>query len=801
MFKYHLTLALRKMLRDKFYSFINIGGLAVGMAAFLLIAVYINHEMRYDRFHKKCGNIYRVYRIENEPSGKVSSANTPHALPKAMANDYPDLVNVVSIIMAQKMGIRSEDRVFQEKILVASPNFFDTFDFPFIMGSPSKLSENIQSILITKRLAEKLFGRDSPMGKTITVENQIELIVAGVIEDVPTTSSFQFDAFVSNDLVYKTMMPDEEAKWYSMGVETFVEFPPGLTPAALQARLPEFLKKYLPHYLQGRLGLGLQPLKDVHNDTRIVSYAFPAVSKSMLGLLFLVACAILGIASINFVNLATARYTERQKEIGIRKVVGADRPRLIQQFLGESILLTFCALIVGFALAQWMLPRFNGYVHRQLTFDFFKNGILLALTLGFGLLVGILNGLYPALLLSGHKPVSILKMERNKLFNRMHMRHILITLQFGVTIGLIFCVIIINGQIAFMKHHNLGFLSDNLIAIPTDTRPTENADRRKIELFTEILQNQGTGHGIISAAYSENVPGSYFPNQFSVIPEHGSNDDRIEMVVTRSLNEYFFRTYRMDIAQGRNFSKTFSTDANEGAVINETAAKMFGWKNPVGKRFRFAFSDQLFTVIGMIRDIHFRSLQNKIEPLVFIQCWGRPNFVTARIQSGKIRESLDFLKQEWQKVLPSFPFEYHFDEDLYRDSYKEEERILGIISTFSALAIGLASTGLLGLSVLIAAQRTKEIGIRKTLGASMSNIFLMLSKDFTGWIVLANVVAWPIAYYAMTKWLQYFAYRIDLTIWPFLLSGLLALLIALLTVGWQVIRAATANPVETLRYE
>jgi putative ABC transport system permease protein len=801
MLKNYFKIALRKIYQHKLHSFINISGLAVGTAAFLLISNYVYYEMSYDRFHKHGKQVYRVYRTEDEPSGRITSAATPHALPKALINDYPRLANVVSITITGEGEVQFEDRCFHEKVLAASSNFFDTFDFPFIMGSPAKLSENINSAIITKQLANKLFGDNSPIGRTILVQNQIELIVAGVIEDIPINSSFQFGVFVSNDFVYKTILRDEESKWYSMGVETFIQFSKDLSPETLQTQFPQFLKKYLPDYLQGRLELGLQPLYDIHNNSQIESYKLQTNSKYMLGLLFLIACAILGISSLNFVNLAIARYSEHIKEIGIRNAVGAHRWQLMQQFLTESIFLTFCSLIVSFVLIQWMLPYFNEYVHSQLTFNLFKDRGFFAFTVGFGLLLGVLNGIYPGFLLSGYKAISLLKTEQKKFFGRVCIRHALVALQFSITIVLIFCVIIINHQIGFMKHHELGFHVNNLIAIPTDTPSNEKADRSQIELFTNILQNQGPGHGIVSACYSENVPGSNFNNQFSVIREHGSESDRIEMVITRALNEDFFKTYRMEIAQGRNFSKTYSTDVNESAIINETAARKFGWQNPIGKRFRFAFSDELFTVIGVVRDIHFRSLQNLIEPLVFVQCWSNPKFVTVRLKSDNVQNSISFLKQEWQKLLPSFPFEYHFIDDFYQQSYKAEERLLRIILTFSALAIGLASLGLFGLSALISVHRTKEIGIRKILGASISNIVIMLSKDFTQWIVLANAIALPLAWYIMNKWLQDFPYRINLTIWPFLLSGLLALFIALLTVSWRALRAATANPVESLRYE
>jgi putative ABC transport system permease protein len=799
MLKNYLRIALRKIRQHKLYSLITIAGLSVGMAGFLLISVYAYHELRYDRFHKNGEHIYRVYSVEDEPSGRIMSASTPHALAKALTNDFPGIVNVVSITLAQELELKSGDRLFREKVLVASPKFFESFNFPFVIGSPAKLSENIQNIVITQHLANKLFGHDSPIGKTITVQNQIELLVAGVIADVPTTSSFQFDAFVSNDFVYRTFMREEETKWYSMGVETYIELPPELPPETLQAQFPAFLKKYLPDFLQGRFTLGLQPLHDIHNDTQIASDKFPASSRSALGLLFAIACAILGISSMNYINLAMARYTECFKEIGIRNAVGANRWQLVQQFLVESILLTCCALIVGVILVQWMLPFFNEYVHRQLTVDLFFDGAFMAFAVGFGLFLGVLNGLYPALLLSGRKAASFLKSEQNKVLGRTRLRYALITLQFGVSIALVCCVVIITGQIAFMKHHDLGFLSENLITIPTNTHPTEMVGQEKIALFTESIQNQG--HGVVSAAYSENVPGSYFGNSFSVIPEHSPETNRMEMVITRGVSDDFFRTYHMGIAEGRTFSKNYGTDATDGAVINESAARIFGWAHPVGKQFRFAFDNHPFSVIGMISDIHFRSLQNKIEPLIFLQCWGNPNFVTVRIQSDDIPGSIQFLQRQWQTMLPSFPFEYHFVKDLYLESYKEEERLLRLIVSFSALAIGLASLGLFGLSLQLSVHRTKEIGIRKTLGASIPSIVFLLSKDFTRSIIVANVVAWPLAWYVMNEWLQAFPYRIGIGWWMFALAGGTTLLIALLTVSTQAIKAATANPVKSLRYE
>ena len=566
MLKNHLKIALRKLVQQKFYTIINIGGLALGIACFFLISMYVYRELNYDNFQKDKKNIYRVYRIEDDPSGKVSSAFVPNALPKTLKNDYPDLKNIVSIVSLSDEEINVGKNKFQEKILFASPNFFDMFNFQFQIGNYKQLNENINSIIITKQLANKLFGNKSPLGKAVTVHGQFHFIVAGILRNIPENSSFQFDAFISKDVMYKYILPEEEKKWYSMGIETFIEFNPAkLTPQYLQSQFPNFLNKYLPDYLKGRLQLGLQPLNDIHTNTDIQSDYFPPVSKTSLLVFLLIACTILTIASFNFINLVSAKQFEREKEVGVRKVVGAKRIQLVYQFLTESILMTSVSALLGFVLLEFLLPYFNNYIQPSLSLNIFEHSLYVLIAVLFVLTLGFMNGIYPALFLSKDKPAAILRKENKKLFGKINLRY------------------------SFMKNNKLGFLSENLIAINTNTNPTEKPDDKKINLFTEIINNHGKSNGIVSAAFSENVPGSYFPNQFSVIAEGKSDIDKKEMVITRNVNEDFFNTYKMKIVEGRNFSKNMQTDYDQAAIINETAAKIFGWENPIGKKFKFAF--------------------------------------------------------------------------------------------------------------------------------------------------------------------------------------------------------------------
>ena len=801
MLKNYLKIALRKIEQKKLHSFINIVGLALGISLFLLIGTYVNREMHYDNFHKDKNNIYRIYRVENEPAGKVYSSSTPNALPNALRTDYPSLKNVVNILATREDEIKVGKSQFKEKFFFASPNFFDMFDFPLEIGSYKQLNENINSIILTKGLAKKLFGDKPALGQIVTVHGQFNLIVAGILKDTPSNSSFQFDAFVSNELVYKYLLPGEKNKWYSMGVETFVEFSPELTPQYLNSQFPVLLDKYLPDFLKGRMELGLQPLEDIHTNTEIQSYIFPTVSERTLLLFFLIACFILGIASINFINISLAGYSERKKEIGMRKIVGAKRGQLILQFLSESVLMTFFALVLGYILLDFLLPYFNEYVHPQLKRGMFEQLPFFVFAILFGLLLGIITGIYPALFLTTDRPASILRKEYKNFFGKIRLRYLLVAVQFGITIALIFSIITISGQISYMKHYNLGFLSENLIAIPTTTNPSKNADQNKINLFTNIIQDNGKSYGIISATFSENVPGANFPNKFEVIPNGASEKDKIAMVVTRNVNEEFLNTYKMKIVKGRNFSKKMATDRLNSVIINESAAKSFGWKDPIGKQFKFTFYPSPITVIGVVNNFHFRSLQNKIEPLIITEAGGHINFITARINSKNIQNSITYLKHEWTKIFPTIPFEYHFIKDMYSESYKVEEQLLEAVATFALFAVILALLGLLGLSSITALQRTKEIGIRKTLGASVSNIVFLISKEFMLWILAANIIAQPAAVYFIGNWLQNFPYRIDIGWWIFVSSGLIALIFALATVSFQAIKAATTNPVESLRYE
>jgi putative ABC transport system permease protein len=485
----------------------------------------------------------------------------------------------------------------------------------------------------------------------------------------------------------------------------------------------------------------------------------------------------------------------------MRKVLGAQRIQLIKQFLGESILLSFLALIMGIALAELFLPDFNALAGKKLVLDYHNSGVTLLGLLGLGLFVGIFSGSYPAFYLSAYRPAEVLKGQRKASSGKVTFRRMLVIAQFSISILLIICELVITQQLRYMKNHELGFNPENVVVIPTNT--TELTDPlRKIEAYVNAIHAQKEGIGILSTAISENVPGHYFQNKFGVIPENWEGQGSLEMVVT-SMDENFLATYQMQLVEGRNFSREFSTDKNDAVLLNEMAVKRMGWDTALGKQFKYVHGDGPFTVIGVVKDIHFKSLQNKIEPLIYRFATEKyqMGFLSVRIRPENITEALPFLREQWQYIVPDVPFEYFFLADKFAQSYQEEEKVVEIIGLFSLLAILLACLGLLGLAALTVTQRTKEIGIRKVLGASVFNIVLLVSKQFVKLVLLANIIAWPIAYFVMKDWLQNYPYRINVGVSFFLLGGVLALLIALLTVSFQAIKAALANPVEALRYE
>ena len=801
MFKDYLKISIRNLQKYKGYSLIIILGMAVGIACCLLISIYVYNEMTYDSFHQNADSIYQVYRIDQAPKGGYElSAVTPHPLPIVIRSDYPEIEQVVRIIK-RECAITIDGKGFKDMVYLTDANFFEMFNFPLLNGNPQKVFDHLNSVVLVEDIARKYFGDENPIGKVITVEHASDFIVTGVVKRLPQNSSLQLGMLIPIEFLYKYVFPQEQEKWYSSAVYTFIECSEVFSPLMLKDQLRFIREKYLPDWLKERTNFAIQPIKGLHLNTAMVDQITPPVSKTFLYILIAIATSILVIACINYMNLSISRYTERTKEVWVRKVVGAQKRQLIIQFLNESILLSFLSLIIGIGMVELFLPELNILIGKDLTFISGNPTVLILLLLAFGLLVGIFAGSYPAFFLSASRPVFPLRSRPDyRISRKLILRRILIILQFAISILLIFCTLIVTRQLHFMKNYNLGFNTENMVVINVNQTGVDKPGPKGKVLLNTINARKDQ-IGVISTCLSENVPGLYFQNTFGIIPEGWGSKQSLEMIVSHSMGENFFDTYELELVEGRKFSSDFGTDKTDAVILNETAVKAIGWKSAIGKKIRYVHGGE-FTVIGVVRDIHFKSLKTKVEPIIYehIRDYCH-DFFSVRIRPNYNNTALEFIKQQWQTTIPNVPFEYKFLTDEYEASYQQETKTLELIGLFSLIAIILACTGLLGLTALSVAQRTKEIGIRKVLGASVAGLITLLSKEFIKWVLLANLIAWPIAYYAMNKWLQNFAYRVEISWWMFVLAGGIALVIALLTVSWQAIRAAMANPVEALRYE
>ncbi len=797
MLKNYLKVAVRNILKNKVYSLINISGLAVGIACFILMFSYFYNEVTYDTFNENAKDIYRIYSIEKTPQGMEKRAETPDPLAAALRNDFPS-INTVSLSNGIEFPVSIDGKTFKEELCEADPGIFSFFTFPFWEGNPKTALENPSSVVITEELAKKYFGKEDALGKTIILFNRFPLMVSGVLKKIPDNSSIQLNIVVSTEL-RKHLFPDYQEQWTSSGRYTFVKCTDNFTSAELKNILPKIKEKYLSGFLKNRMDFDIQPLTSTHLRPEILGGIVPPVSELYLYVLLTIALSVIVIACINFMNLTASRSIDRLKEINIRKVLGSKKTQLVTQFLSESVLLSLIALLIGTALAEIFLPEFNRLTGKNL--EIFKlTTFNLVCLFSFGSFIGIISGLYPAFFLSSSGTIEVLKNNIIPGGSINIFRKILLTTQFTISIILITCILVVGRQVHFMKNFNLGFNKENILVLPLNDG--SGSVSSKAGTFVSVINRNKQSAGIINAAVSEHTPGYYYNNEFGVIPEGFDKSQSIIMVVT-SVDENFLKTYGIPLIEGRNFSKEFGSDTSEAVLINETALRKIGWKHAVGKTITFAHGDGPFKIIGVVKDIHFKSLQNKIEPMVtrYAGYGYLQNFLSVRVSSLNIANTISYLKEEWNKIIPGRQFDYFFIDSKYDSAYKAEERTEEIIGTFSFIAIMLASLGLLGLTILTITQRTKEIGIRKVLGASVTNIFFLTSRQFIKIILTADVFAFPVAYLLMKWWLMNYPYRITLNIYFFLLSGLIVLLIALFTIGFQVIKAATANPVKSLRYE
>ena len=790
MFKNYLKIALRNLWKFKGYSFINIAGLAVGMACSLLIFLWMQDELSYEDVHMNAAHLCRAFMIEK--TDKVSQlAVTPPPLAEALNNMFPEIINSMRFDEVGRVLIRYKNNAFYESQgYLADATIFEMFSFPFISGDPKKALDNLHSIVITEKMAKKYFELEDPIGKTVQINNQWNFIITGVIKDTPKKSHMQFDFLLPFNFL--SNWGYDLDNWGNSSFYTYIQLQPGSSVDAVNEKIADARNRRQVNL--GFYPLKLQPIKDIHLKSSM-KFDF-AVNGSIMYIYIFSALAffVLFIACINYMNLSTARYTLRAREVAMRKVVGAARINIIKQFFLESIFFTLIACLFAIGLVLLFMPSFNSLTDKQMVVDFTRSPHVYLGFIGIVLLTGGVSGIYPSLFLSSFQPVRVFKKALFSVSSRrFSMRRILVIVQFALSIILIIGTSVVYQQLDYIKKRRLGFDKENVLYLNT----TSGLKSQYEAIKSELLSNQN----ILHVTRLDGPPISEANETNSQIFWEGKHpDDRLTLKICW-VDFDFIETFGMDMAEGRSFSNAFSTDAENGMILNEAAVQATHMKAPIGKRFQFYGGDG--TIIGVVKNFHHSSLHRMIEPVVLKISPGRTNYLGIRIVSEQsdIAGTLTFLKRTIKKFEPNAPFEYEFLDRRLNNLYRADERTGKIFGYFTFLALFVSCLGLCGLNSFLVERHTKEIGIRKVLGASVTGIFILISRGFTKWIILANLIAWPIAYYFMNKWLQNFAYRTSLSIWTFILSGLAALFIALLTVSYQTIKAATANPVDSLRYE
>ena len=786
MFKNYLKISIRNLEKHRGYSLVNIIGLAVGMAACLILFLWVQNELSYDSYHQKAGRIYRVFQ-QNELEGQVDRfAGSPAPLGPALVNEFPEVEKAVRFGM-NRFLISYENKRFYEEVFFADPEVFDVFTFPLIKGDPKAVLKEPHSIIISEEIKEKYFGREDPIGKIINLDEFGDFRITGVFKNIPPNSHFRFD-FLGSFYDYARGHFDQ---WGISNYWTYVLTSKNFNQDKFNEKLPEFVEKYRGKEVRDKYKLTypLQPLTGIHLHSDLRGEIEPNSDIETLYVFSAVAFFILLIACLNYINLSTARYAGRAREVGLRKVIGATRSQLINQFLGESLLFSFIAVLLAVALAELFLPLFNSLSGKRLAIDYLDNFILLPGLIIIVLFAGLASGSLPAFYISALQPVRALKGMLKASSRVSWLRRTLVLSQFAISIIFIFCTITISNQLSYMRNKKLGFDKEHVVNIPIYDK---DALQRYETIKNEFLRNPRI-LGISASAFSPGKIPWYQDYWYE-----GLSENSHPMVRWVSVDHDFLPTFGIELVSGRNFSRNFPNDVESAYILNESAVKEIGWESPLGKQFKIG---EKGTVVGVVKDFHFKSLHQQIEPLALFICPEYFEYFSVRISPEGISQALDFLKDRWQELVPNQLFQFSFLDEDFDSLYRAEMRLEKIFGIVASLAIFIACLGLFGLAAFTAEQRTKEIGVRKVLGASTTGIIFLLSREFTRWVLVANVIAWPLAYFAMSRWLQNFAYRTSIGPWIFLLAAGMALLVALLTVSYQAVKAALANPVESLRYE
>ncbi len=802
MLRNHVKTALRNMSRNKLYSLINLFGLAVGLAVCLLIWLWVRDELSYDRFHANADRIYRIERKFDFQDNHGQAPITSGPYGPALAADYPEIANFVRID-TDELSIRDHRNIYHGQPLVFADNsIFEVFDFRLERGDPETALSQPLSMVLTRDKALKYLGTDDAVGKSLTVDWGVDFKVTGILEEVPANSHFRFDVLAS----ISSYPDDAMSAWFGNFLYTFVLLEKGASAPDLEAKFPPFLTKYMAADVIKILGPGadindvfrlkLNPLVDIHLHPAEEFEIAPQGSLSSVYIFSAIAVLILVIACINFMNLSTARANKRSKEVGIRKTIGAHKRQLRTQFLAESVLLALMALGLAVLLMQLFLPTFNSISGKSLELEALFQAKSWLILLGITLAAGLASGLYPAFYLTRFDPARVLKGGAQSGTGKSAFRQGLAVAQFVISIILLIGTLVIFRQMDFIRTKSLGFDKENVVVVPADSRQVA----QNIQAFRNALTADPR---VISLAASSSIPGDAI---FADTTFKRTDTDDIYPLIFMETDYDFVDTYGFTVIAGRKFSREFGADLEGAVMVNRAGAVGLGYTpdEAVGKKIlRFLNVEELReqTIIGVLEDYHFKSLHRTIEPCLLILNPERMGMISIRVRPGDVAGTIGFIRQKWEEFFPGDEFDYSFLDSRLDLLYKSESRMRSIFMVFAALSIFVACLGLFGLATFTAEERTKEIGVRKVMGASAAGILFLLFKEFTKWVLLANVIAWPVAYFVMGSWLRNFAYRTEIGLWPFLLSAALALAIATITVGYQSLKAALVNPVECLKYE
>jgi putative ABC transport system permease protein len=790
MIRNYIVIAIRNLLKNPVYALINIFGLSIGITCSLLILIFIKNEISYDRFHDKRNELYRMVFAWVNPNGSEISPQMTAPVAPDMMEEFPEVKAATRITGYNDGYFTYQNKSYKaEKVIYADSLFFKMFSFKLISGDPETILKDPFTIILNEKTAQNIFGNEDPVGKIVRWNNKDDLMIKGIVKSPPANSHLQFSSLISFSSLYKDNRLHMD---WNGGVQYYhyIELIPGASKKSIDAMLPEFMYRHINKIFEGTgwsVNASLQPVTDIHLKSNYAGEIGANGSLSSIYIYSAVALFILLIACINFMNLTTAKSASRAREIGMRKVLGAEKESLIGQFLGESIIMTLLGFIIALIMIEILLPVFNSMVSRDLKLYQAGNLDLIICIPVFIIITGFIAGSYPAFVMSSFIPAKVLKGISTGKKGASGFRNILVLFQFAISLVLIICTIVIYSQLGYIRSKDVGYNRENILVLPF---ASENFKDKYMIVKDELKSIPG----IIKSSATSEIPGRGFTSN-GYKPE---GYDRWIMFNAVDVDYDYIETMGLQVVRGRAFSPEFPSDKN-AFLINETLARELNWDDPEGKTIE---RGGVHTVIGMVKDFNFASLHQEIGPLIFAMTpYLGYDYLLVRYKTDNLDVLINSIRKNWEKIDPNEPFEYFFLDDVFNDMYRAEQKLGSMLLYIAILAIIIACMGLFGLALYSTEQSTKEIGLRRAFGSTIAKVVLQLTGKFTRWVLLANLLAWPVAFILIRKYMQMYAYRIELPVWVFFLTALGTYLIALITISVQSVKAGTENPAKTLRYE